>query len=73
MWTIPVLEGGTDILGGAAKSVGGEDSGPKLQLSLDVNALNFCRFSLLRLEPLDGQETALVALPNLVDSSLVRH
>lgn len=40
--------------------------------SLDVNALNFCRFSLLCL---DAQQPstdmqALVAVPNLVESSL---
>lgn len=41
---------------------------PKLSYSMDVNALNFCRFSLLQ----DTQESlALVAIPNLVDSSTV--
>jgi hypothetical protein len=46
---------------------------------MDVNALNFCRFSLLPLpragegaSPTEGEATALVALPNLVDSSTVR-
>lgn len=41
---------------------------PSLRYSLDVNALNFCRFSLLRLER-DAQ--GLVALPNLVESGVV--
>jgi hypothetical protein len=41
---------------------------PALSCSMDVNALNFCRFSLLQ----DTQESrALVAIPNLVDSSTV--
>lgn len=37
---------------------------PSLRYSLDVNALNFCRFSLL-------QRDGLVALPNLVESGAV--
>ncbi|KIL64503.1 hypothetical protein M378DRAFT_78141 [Amanita muscaria Koide BX008] len=43
---------------------------PKLKYSMDVNALNFCRFSLLRL-PCESEpaQQALIALPNLVDSS----
>jgi len=40
---------------------------PSLRYSLDVNALNFCRFSLLRLGD-DAQ--GLVALPNLVESGV---
>ncbi|PPQ67516.1 hypothetical protein CVT25_006057 [Psilocybe cyanescens] len=45
---------------------------PTLCYSLDVNALNFCRFSLLKLS--DGTQDnpkrkALVALPNLIDST----
>ena len=44
----------------------------ELGYSLDVNALNFCRFSLLRLEvqPPSADMRALVAVPNLVESSL---
>ena len=42
---------------------------PSLRYSLDVNALNFCRFSLLRLDR-DGAQ-GLVALPNLVESGVV--
>lgn len=41
---------------------------PSLRYSLDVNALNFCRFSLLRL---GGDAQGLVALPNLVESGVV--
>ncbi|KAL5525641.1 hypothetical protein ACEPAG_6977 [Sanghuangporus baumii] len=49
---------------------------PQLRYSLDVNALNFCRFSLL---PYSAQQagsssssdaSALVAVPNLIESSL---
>jgi hypothetical protein len=44
----------------------------ELEYSLDVNALNFCRFSLLRLDaPQPSADMrALVAVPNLVESSL---
>ncbi|KAG8877342.1 ASTRA complex subunit [Tulasnella sp. 331] len=43
---------------------------PELLYSLDVNALNFCRFSLL---PMAGtaKGEALLAVPNLIESSLV--
>lgn len=49
---------------------------PTLCYSMDVNALNFCRFSLLKLSPSrvsddDGGHRALIALPNLIDSSVV--
>ncbi|KAF7312232.1 WD40 repeat-containing protein [Mycena indigotica] len=37
---------------------------PSLVLSMDVNALNFCRFSLL-----PSTQDALIAIPNLVESS----
>jgi len=40
---------------------------PDKTFSMDVNALNFCRFSLL---PDAGNSTALLALPNLAESSL---
>ncbi|KAJ7034964.1 WD-40 repeat-containing protein [Mycena alexandri] len=39
---------------------------PALCYSLDVNALNYCRFSLL---PGSSADEALIALPNLVESS----
>ena len=56
---------------------------PTLNYSLDVNALNFCCFSLLPLDldsssapspsssSIEPDGTALVAVPNLVESSLV--
>jgi hypothetical protein len=48
---------------------------PRLLYSLDVNALNFCRFSLLPVKSparIDGDHEAYLAVPNLVDSSVVR-
>jgi ASTRA-associated protein 1 len=59
-------------------AVGGSALAPgiltvELNYSLDVNALNFCRFSLLRLDmsPSAADDMrALVAVPNLVESSL---
>ena len=48
---------------------------PELCYSMDVNALNYCRFSLLPLpEEEEGTEgrRALVAVPNLVESAYVR-
>jgi hypothetical protein len=44
---------------------------PTLRYSMDVNALNYCRFSLLRLCEGSEEAKALIALPNLVDSSVV--
>ena len=41
---------------------------PNLKFSMDVNALNFCRFSLFKGAP---GECSLVAVPNLVDSAFV--
>lgn len=41
---------------------------PSLLYSLDVNSLNFCSFSLLAGS---GSATALLAVPNLVDSNYV--
>ncbi|KAL5486154.1 ASA1_1 [Sanghuangporus weigelae] len=51
---------------------------PQLRYSLDVNALNFCRLSLLPYSApqagssssSDASESALVAVPNLIESSL---
>ncbi|KAF9514936.1 hypothetical protein BS47DRAFT_1376400 [Hydnum rufescens UP504] len=45
---------------------------PSLLYSMDVNALNFCRFSLLPLPPPLRRESmdALIAVPNLVNSAL---
>lgn len=46
---------------------------PGLVYSMDVNALNYCRFSLLPLSSGEDRDpVALIALPNLVDSSTVR-
>jgi len=41
---------------------------PNLKFSMDVNALNFCRFSLFKGGP---GEVSLLAVPNLVDSAFV--
>lgn len=59
--------------GGSASSPGTLEL--ELRYSLDVNALNFCRFSLLPLHDGSGdghsaEAQALVAVPNLVESSL---
>ncbi|KAH7884546.1 WD40-repeat-containing domain protein [Phlebopus sp. FC_14] len=43
---------------------------PSLRYSLDVNALNYCRFSLLPMTSQNNGPLALIALPNLVESSL---
>ena len=39
---------------------------------MDVNALNYCRFSLLIPSSDVKDVTALIAIPNLIESSLVR-
>ena len=39
---------------------------PELRYSLDVNALNFCAFSLH-----DAGKNSLIAVPNLIESSVV--
>ena len=47
---------------------------PSLRYSLDVNALNFCRFSLLRCSSTSERTPhwqGMVALPNLVESGAV--
>jgi hypothetical protein len=49
---------------------------PALIYSLDVNALNFCPFSMLGVNynyNTGRDEELLVAVPNLVESSWVRH
>ncbi|EMD34181.1 hypothetical protein CERSUDRAFT_98111 [Gelatoporia subvermispora B] len=57
------------VLGDSAKGI--DLPTPRLCYSMDVNALNYCRFSLL---PSKGEssteQSALIALPNLVESSL---
>ena len=47
---------------------------PELSYSMDVNALNYCRFSLLPLQEDVRTEDrqALIAVPNLVESAYVR-
>ncbi|CAK5268547.1 unnamed protein product [Mycena citricolor] len=52
---------------GGAPGASAPDDVPKPSLcySMDVNALNYCRFSLLSV----SDEDALIALPNLVESS----
>lgn len=47
---------------------------PPLCYSMDVNALNYCRFSLMPLaeSARNDERRALIALPNLVESSFVR-
>ncbi|EIM90838.1 WD40 repeat-like protein [Stereum hirsutum FP-91666 SS1] len=71
VWKLPIKRGPTS-LGGSAALPGLPT--PELLYSLDVNALNYCRFSLLVLkrrnpsEPETGQ--ALIAVPNLVESSM---
>ncbi len=53
-------------------SVGNKEDHPKVEKSLDVNALNFCRFSLAEV-PGKGkgkERKALLAVPNLVNSEL---
>ena len=60
------------VLGGSASLPGLQ--APELCYSMDVNALNYCRFSLLPL-PEDvrtDDRHALIAVPNLVESAHVR-
>ncbi|KAF5382082.1 hypothetical protein D9615_004317 [Tricholomella constricta] len=54
-------------LGGTTAQSATDLPRPTLCYSMDVNALNYCRFSLLALP--DPSKGALVALPNLVDST----
>ncbi|KAI0267724.1 WD40 repeat-like protein [Gloeopeniophorella convolvens] len=56
-------------------TVGGSAAAPDvpalaLECSLDVNALNYCRFALLRAGGRAAGDQALLAVPNLVESSL---
>lgn len=69
VWTLP--EDNAEKLREAAVQPDLPD--PELLHSLDVNALNYCRFSLMSLDPSQSiEEEAFVAVPNLVESSLVR-
>ncbi|KAL7409943.1 WD40-repeat-containing domain protein [Mrakia frigida] len=58
-------------LGHATTSSAASTSTPKLLYSLDVNALNYCRFSLLPLPSKGGEEEAWLAMPNLTDSETI--
>ncbi|EPQ52637.1 WD-40 repeat-containing protein [Gloeophyllum trabeum ATCC 11539] len=57
-------------LGGSAALPGLQT--PSLLYAMDVNALNYCRFSLCPLPPprRTGEISALLAVPNLIESSL---
>ena len=57
--------------GGAASLT--DQPPPPLCYSLDVNALNFCRFSLLPCPShgSDSELAAFIAVPNLVESAIV--
>ena len=69
LWTL--IQETTAHVRGAASQPGLPT--PVLKYSMDVNALNYCRFSLLPLPTFsDKEHTALIALPNLIESSLVR-
>lgn len=46
---------------------------PQLSYSMDINALNYCRFSLMPLQLGTEDKKALVALPGLIDSSVVSY
>ncbi|KAI6004339.1 WD40-repeat-containing domain protein [Pisolithus marmoratus] len=67
VWERPVESVAIRQVGAATLT---ESSAPTLCYSMDVNALNYCRFSLLL--PLSNSDTtsALLAVPNLVESSL---
>ncbi|KAF8834310.1 WD40 repeat-like protein [Paxillus ammoniavirescens] len=54
--------------GGAASLT--DLSVPALRYSLDVNSMNYCRFSLLPPSSPNSEGTALIAVPNLVESAL---
>lgn len=62
VWERPVPP--ADVVNSVEQTFGSPQS-PNLKFSMDVNALNFCRFSLLK------GEYSLVAVPNLVDSAFV--
>ena len=70
MWNLP--EESARKVGESATTPG--LSKPKLCHSMDVNALNYCRFSLLPLTDTteSGDPAALLAIPNLIESALVR-
>ena len=71
MWTLE--NSGSDArVGDSATTF--ELSTPVLSYSMDINALNYCRFSLMSLpsrEPEEIGARALIATPNLIESHLV--
>lgn len=71
VWKYGSESSAAQTIGGSATMPERDSAYPTLVFSLDVNALNYCRFSLLRLESLPERLEALVAVPNLVDSSFV--
>ncbi|KAF7791680.1 hypothetical protein EIP86_002703 [Pleurotus ostreatoroseus] len=66
-WEHQIITETDTQLGESATTAG--TATPTLKYSMDVNALNYCRFSLLPL-PITTEPTALIALPNLIESSL---
>lgn len=63
IWELPVV---LPSLGRLSASASGP---PKLRSSMDVNALNYCRFSILPSTTQPGE--AWMAMPNLTDSETV--
>jgi ASTRA-associated protein 1 len=72
-WRINLESASGQLLdSGSATLPGLQSNTPTLLYSMDVNALNYCRFSLFRLDgAIEEEPQALIALPNLVESSLV--
>ena len=71
VWTLE--HSGSDARVGDSATTS-ELSTPVLSYSMDINALNYCRFSLISLpsrEPEEIGARALIAVPNLVESHLV--
>jgi hypothetical protein len=72
LWDIGPFVTGDHAVGSAPPLTSTETRVPEQTLALDVNALNFCRFTLLPSgKDETGKPCALIAVPNLIDSSLV--
>lgn len=69
VWKRVIELPGSARLGDAAASL--DLPIPDLSYSMDVNALNYCRFSLMLLGSDDNHKRALLAVPGLIDSSVV--